>query len=69
MGHETLSELLESLYPICFFLPDSKASFRNKSLLLSVLRKNVPSLDNFYLKNAKTADLIDRETNLTKVTL
>ena len=69
MGHDALTELLDLLHPICFYAESNKNQFRNKSLLISILRKNIPSLDEAYQKSAETASLIDRETNLTKVTL
>jgi FlaA1/EpsC-like NDP-sugar epimerase len=42
-------------------------SYRNKSELLSILRKAVPSLDSFYTETGSMTP--SRETNLTKVTL
>lgn len=46
-GDEKLDELLQQLEPICFWRGDEK-KFRNKTELVSILRKAVPSLDEFY---------------------
>lgn len=64
-----LTALLDDLHPICFFTAGQEAAFRNKERLIARLRAAVPTLDEFYQKNAETAHIIDRETNLTKVTL
>ncbi len=69
MDDEILDDLLEKLSPVC--LPpknDEDADlYRDKKELISLLRDAVPSLDAFY---EETKDVrIDRETNLTKVTL
>ncbi|MDE5798010.1 MAG: polysaccharide biosynthesis protein, partial [Treponemataceae bacterium] len=64
-----LTALLDDLRPICFFTAGHEAAFRDKERLLARLRAAVPTLDEFYQKNAETAHIIDRETNLTKVTL
>ncbi len=69
MGHDELVELLDALYPICFYTTGEKNKFRNKALLISILRRNVPSLDAYYSKVIDRGNIIDRETNLTKVTL
>ncbi len=46
-GDEKLDSLLHELEPICFWRGDEK-KFRNKDELVSILRKAVPSLDEFY---------------------
>ena len=69
MGHDELEELLEALYPICFYTSSEKNKFRNKAMLISLLRGNVPSLDAHYSKAHDQGNIIDRESNLTKVTL
>ncbi len=66
MDRQELSTLLDALYPICFYTKDNTEDFRNKDKLIQILRKSVPSLDDFYKNNHAS---IDRETNLTKVTL
>lgn len=65
LAHETLTALLEALSPICFFRAGSEARFRNKDELIALLRAHFPSLDEFYRHERH----VDRETNLTKVTL
>ena len=69
MGHDELEELLEALYPICFYTSSEKNKFRNKAMLISLLRGNVPSLDAHYSKAHDQGNIIDRESNLAKVTL
>ena len=69
MEHDALEKLLAALSPICFYTEEHAAQFRDKAQLLAILRKTVPSLDDYYNKSAETANIIDRETNLTKVTL
>lgn len=53
---DKLNRLLEELEPICFWRGDEE-KFRNKAKLVSILRKAVPSLDEFYkttsIKNAE----------------
>ncbi len=51
-GDENLDSLLSALEPICFWKNDAE-KFRNKELLVSILRKAVPSLDDFYKKTGK----------------
>ncbi len=51
-GDENLDSLLSALEPICFWKNDAE-KFRNKELLVSILRKAVPSLDNFYKETGK----------------
>jgi FlaA1/EpsC-like NDP-sugar epimerase len=46
-GDEKLDSLLSKLEPICFFKGDEE-KFRNKELLISILRQNVPTLDEYY---------------------
>lgn len=47
MQEEELNSLLEKLEPICYFRND-REKFRNKEELISILRKSVPTLDEFY---------------------
>ena len=46
-GDEKLDCLLTELEPICKFMGDEE-KFRNKEKLLSTLRKNISSLDEYY---------------------
>ena len=46
-GDEKLDSLLSKLEPICFFKGDEE-KFRNKEMLISILRQNVPTLDEYY---------------------
>ncbi len=46
----SLDSLLDSLYPICFYDKKSPESYRNRKMLVDILRKAVPSLDTFYSK-------------------
>lgn len=48
MDDGELNTLLEKLEPICFFDSKKKEEFRDKEKLISILRKAVPSLDEFY---------------------
>ncbi|MDY2843567.1 MAG: nucleoside-diphosphate sugar epimerase/dehydratase [Treponema sp.] len=51
-GDENLDSLLSALEPICFWKNDAE-KFRNKEMLVSILRKAVPSLDAFYKETGK----------------
>ncbi len=51
-GDEALNSLLSKLEPICFWKDDAE-NFRNKEMLVSILRKAVPSLDEFYKETGK----------------
>ena len=51
-GDEKLDALLSKLDPICRFTGDQE-KFRNKEELISILRKAVPSLDEFYRTTKK----------------
>lgn len=51
-GDENLDSLLSALEPICFWKNDAE-KFRSKELLVSILRKAVPSLDDFYKETGK----------------
>ena len=51
-GDEKLDTLLSKLEPICHYTGDEE-KFRNKNELLSILRENVPSLDEFYKTTKK----------------
>ena len=51
-GDKNLDSLLSALEPICFWKNDAE-KFRNKELLVSILRKAVPSLDDFYKETGK----------------
>ncbi|MBQ0051517.1 MAG: polysaccharide biosynthesis protein [Treponema sp.] len=46
-GDEALDKLLAELEPICFFKGNDEL-YRNKEKLIEILRKSVPSLDEFY---------------------
>ncbi|MCH5288360.1 MAG: polysaccharide biosynthesis protein [Treponema sp.] len=69
MDGDALRALLDALRPVCFFTAEDAAAFRNKERLIATLRAAVPTLDDYYRKSAETANIIDRETNLTRVTL
>ena len=43
-----IENLCNKLYPICFFTEEKKDLFRNKEMLLKILRNAIPSLDKFY---------------------
>lgn len=47
MQKDELNSLFEKLEPICYFR-NNKEKFRNKEELISILRKAVPTLDEFY---------------------
>jgi hypothetical protein len=55
-GDEALDSLLSKLEPICYF-KGNEDSFRNKEELLSILRKAVPSLDEFYRTTQKNESM------------
>jgi len=60
-----LMELIERLKPICFFDENNIEAYRNKELLLSILRQAVPSLDDFYCEMEQT----NQESNMVKAVL
>ena len=66
MDGDKLSALLNALEPICFYRKEAEKDFRDKEKLIKILCKAVPSLDECYKKSRQQ---IDRQTNLTKVTL
>lgn len=43
-----LKELISKLEPICFFSKEKPELYRNKNELISILRKAIPTLDEFY---------------------
>jgi len=47
-----LSQLLQIIYPICYYDENKKEFFRNKELLIKTLCDKIPSLDEYY-KNTK----------------
>lgn len=55
-GDEKLDALLDALEPVCFWRGNEEM-FRNKDELISLLRKAVPSLDEFY----KTTSITNAE--------
>lgn len=71
LAHEVLTTLLEKLKPICTFHADKAQSYRNKEELITLLRAHFTSLDEFYRheRHSQSIEPVDRETNLTKVTL
>ncbi len=41
-------ELLQKLYPVCYFSKENSGIYRDRELLVKILREAVPSLDEFY---------------------
>ena len=68
MDGEKLSSLLSELEPICHFTGD-KDKFRNKTLLLSVLRASVKTLDDFYNETKDKKQSVRISDSSEKVTL
>lgn len=54
MKHETLSELLEKLYPICFATENQNNLYRNKNLLVKILCQYFPPLQQAYNQKGET---------------
>ena len=72
-GSRRLESLLTELAPICFFTPEKAPLFRNREQLVSILRRDFAAFDTL-CKHKRTSiesgqETVDRETNLTKVTL
>ena len=72
-GSRRLESLLTELAPICFFTPGKAPLFRNREQLVSILRRDFAAFDTL-CKHKRTSiesgqETVDRETNLTKVTL
>ncbi len=59
-----LNELICNLAPICFFDEKSPDDFRNRQKLVSILRKAVPTLDEFYKAEEKSGKLMDMATSV-----
>ena len=68
MDGEKLSSLLKELEPICHFTGD-RDKFRNKELLLSVLRSAVKTLDDFYNETKDKTQSVRISDSSEKVTL
>ena len=63
-----LNGLVESLAPICSCIPGREALYRNKEELLNILRKTVPTLDEFYKAQEKDGKVVNM-SNSVKVVL
>lgn len=64
LPEEKLDGLLEELEPVCFFNPKNVEVYRNRERLLTLLRKAVPSLDEYYrTKNINNTENCGRTNN------
>ncbi len=59
----TLGGLLEQLEPICTWCPDKPDLYRNRKALVEILRKAVPTLDEFYAQEEASGSRIDMATS------
>lgn len=62
-----LQEIINQLEPICYFNSEKKEQYRNRELLLSILRKAVYSLDEFYKTEETESKRIDMSTSVKVV--
>lgn len=62
-----LNTLIQQLEPICSFNPEKPELYRNKDILISLLRKAVPSLDNFYKEEEQFGKRTDMATSVKVV--
>ncbi len=62
-----LNQLLEKMKYVCSYNENNADLYRNKEYLIDLLRKEIPSLDEFY--SHTTSIKISTNTNNTKVTL
>lgn len=51
LSENELNEIITSLKPICFYDEKNADFYRNKELLIQILRKHISSLDEFYKKS------------------
>ena len=58
-----MDALLNDMFPICFYDKDNPAPYRNRELLISLLRKTFPTLDEFYSQESR----IDMATSVKVV--
>ncbi len=62
-----LEDIIEKLRPICFFDSSNRDAYRNKQLLLTILRNAVPSLDAFYATQEAAGKQIDMASSVKVV--
>ena len=61
-------ELLQKLYPVCYFSKENSGIYRDRELLVKILREAVPSLDEFYREEEENGDKrIDMATSVKVV--
>ncbi|MBO4387114.1 MAG: polysaccharide biosynthesis protein [Treponema sp.] len=60
-------KLLQELYPVCFFSKENTGVYRDRDLLVKLLRNAVPSLDEFYREEEDGAKRIDMATSVKVV--
>ncbi len=62
-----LDRLIEQIYPICTFDTQKPELYRDKEMLVSLLRKAVPTLDNFYKEEEQFGKRTDMATSVKVV--
>ena len=60
-------ELLQKLYPVCYFTEGNADIYRNRDELVRILRNAVPSLDEFYREEESDGKRIDMATSVKVV--
>ncbi|MBP5746879.1 MAG: polysaccharide biosynthesis protein [Treponema sp.] len=60
-------ELLQKLYPVCYFTKGNADIYRNRDELVRILRNAVPSLDEFYREEESDGKRIDMATSVKVV--
>ena len=58
-----LDELIERMKPICTFVEGKEDQYRNRNMLIELLRGAVPSLDGFYAENERKQGNVKKESS------
>ena len=65
----TLDEMLEMLHPICMYDEKKSSQFRDRETLINILRKYIPTLDEFYHVQGRSVPWSRIDEGMEKVVL
>ena len=65
----TLDEMLEMLHPICMYDEEKSGQFRDRETLINILRKYIPTLDEFYHVQGRSVPWSRIDEGMEKVVL
>ncbi len=65
----TLDEMLEMLHPICMYDEKKSGQFRDRETLINILRKYIPTLDEFYHVQGRSVPWSRIDEGMEKVVL